>query len=87
MTGPFLVFRSHALSFLIRLATVFFTSQYLHGKLVKTAFQLQAAIMFISPFPSHSLTSTFALRDKASPSDYFITLSITEINTMFTIII
>jgi Collagen triple helix repeat (20 copies) len=43
--------------------------------------------MFISPFPSHSLTSAFALREKASPSDYFITLSITEIYTTYTTII
>ncbi|KAH8745705.1 hypothetical protein F5882DRAFT_494379 [Hyaloscypha sp. PMI_1271] len=43
--------------------------------------------MFISPFPSHSPTSTFALREKAPASDYFITLSITKTYTTYTTII
>ncbi len=43
--------------------------------------------MFISPFPSKSLISTVALREKAPASDYFVTLSITQIYTTYTTII
>ena len=44
-------------------------------------------IIFISLFPSHSPTSTFALREKAPALDYFITLSITKTYTTYTTII
>jgi hypothetical protein len=43
--------------------------------------------MLISPLPSNSLTSTFALRAKVPESDYFITLSITELYTTYTTVI
>jgi hypothetical protein len=43
--------------------------------------------MFISLFPGNSLILTFVLREKALVLDYFITLSITQISTTYTIII
>lgn len=48
---------------------------------------LQTVIMLISPLSSKSPPLTLILQEKDTASDYFITLSITEIYTTYTTII